>query len=151
MNSPTRSTYLRIQTRAKVAERETQLDALEAKIGELRADFAAEGQKKVVALRLFMESRHSQILVIQEQMTDHSNAFATERQEAEAVLPGIAIANLMYCRKYPCSLRRTERWCLFADARAIMAMRAVNCPGSSGLNHGHSVSFSRNNQYEDSL
>ena len=74
------------QTRAKMAERQTRIEDLEAKIGHLRAEFTAESQEKVAALRPIMESLHSKILIIQRQMADLWNEFSAERQEAEAAL-----------------------------------------------------------------
>jgi len=74
------------QTKDEVAKREVQIEALNAKIRDLRAKLDAESHEKVAELRPIMDYLHDQILVIQKQMADAWNAFTTERQQAEAVV-----------------------------------------------------------------
>ena len=69
-----------------MAERQAQIDVLEAKIRDERAAFDAESQEKVAKLRPIMDYLHGQILAIQKQMTDHWNAFSAERQKAEVAV-----------------------------------------------------------------
>ena len=84
MNNPTRFTYLQTRKRTR-REPKWQIDALEAKIADLRADFTTESQEKVAALRPIMVSLHRKILVIQKQLADLWNAHSAERPEAEGV------------------------------------------------------------------
>jgi hypothetical protein len=76
------------QTRAKVAERQAQVEFLEAKVREERAVFEAESQEKVAHLRPIMDFFQSQILSIQRQMADEWNKFPAERQKVEAAVMG---------------------------------------------------------------
>lgn len=74
------------QTRAKVAEREAQINTLEMKIRDLRTTFEAESQEKSAALQPIMDHLHSQRLSIQKEIVDHWNAFSAERHEARAAV-----------------------------------------------------------------
>ena len=66
----------KILARAKVAERQAQIDDLEMKTRDLRANFEVESQK--------LATIDSQILVIQKEMVDRFKALEAERQKAEA-------------------------------------------------------------------
>jgi len=74
----------KIQTRAKVAERQAQINVFE--IRDLRANVEAESPEKLAPLQSIMDHFDSQILVIQKEMADHWNAFSAERQKAEAAV-----------------------------------------------------------------
>jgi len=76
----------KVQTRAKVAERQAQINGFEMIIRDLRANFEAESQEKLAPLQSIMDHFDSQILVIQKEMADHWNAFSAERQKAEAAV-----------------------------------------------------------------
>ena len=74
------------QTRAKVAEREIQINVLEMKIGDLKATFEAESQEKLAVLQPIMGHLYSQILAIQGELVNRWNAFSAERQGARAAV-----------------------------------------------------------------
>ena len=74
------------QTRAKVAERDAQINALEMKIRDLRTTFEGESQKKSAALQPLMDHLYGQRLNIQKEIVDHWNAFSAEHHEARAVM-----------------------------------------------------------------
>ena len=73
----------RNHTRAIVAEREAQINTLEAKIRDLRATFEKEDQERADALQPIMGHMHSQILAIQKERNDRWTAFLAEPLEAE--------------------------------------------------------------------
>jgi len=72
------------QTRAKVAERQAQINVFE--IRDLRANFEAESQEKLAPLQSIMDHVNGRILAIQNEIVDHWNVFSAERQKAEAVV-----------------------------------------------------------------
>ena len=74
----------RNHTRAIVAERESRINALKAKIRDLRAAFETENQEKSDALQPMMDHMDSQILAIQNEMKSRWTAFLTEPLEAGA-------------------------------------------------------------------
>jgi hypothetical protein len=74
------------QTRAKVAEREAQINALEITIRDLKATFETESQRKLAAFQSIMGNLCSQSLAIQEKIVKCWNAFSADRQEAEAAV-----------------------------------------------------------------
>lgn len=76
----------KIQTRARVAEREAQINALEMKIRDLKATFDEESQEKHAALQTKLGSLYAQSLSIEEKIARCWNAFAAERQEARAAV-----------------------------------------------------------------
>ncbi len=59
-----------VRARARIAEREVQIKALEVKIGDLKASFEAESQEKYAAIKDHFNSR---ILVIQNEIADRLN------------------------------------------------------------------------------
>ena len=73
-------------TRAKIAEREVQIQALEMKISYLLGPFAAEGQEKFPRLQPIMGHLNSRILSVQKGIADRLNVFLAEREEAEAAV-----------------------------------------------------------------
>ena len=74
------------QTRAKVAEREAQINALEMKIGDLRTTFEAEDQEKFAALQSIIGHIYTRNLNIQKEIVHHWNTCLAERQEARAAV-----------------------------------------------------------------
>jgi len=74
------------QIRVKVAEREIQINGLEATMKHLKATVEADGREKDAALQPLIEYLYSQILAIQKEIADRVNAFAAERQKAEAAV-----------------------------------------------------------------
>ena len=86
------------QTRAKVAEREAQINALEIKIRDLRTTFEAESQEKSATVQPIMDHLYGQLFNIQKEIVDHWNAFSVERHEARAVITAkVADLELQIC------------------------------------------------------
>ena len=74
----------KLQTRAKLSERQAQIKRFEMMIKDLRANFEAESQEKLAPLQSIVDHFDSQILVIQKELVNHWNVFSAERQKAEA-------------------------------------------------------------------
>ncbi len=71
-----------VQTRAKIAEREVQIQALEWYLG------GAESQEKFARLQPIMDRLNTRIIDIRKEIADRLDAFSAERQEAEAAVKG---------------------------------------------------------------
>ena len=72
LRRPSESTHIptdseQIRTRARIAEREVQINALEMKIRDLKATFEAESQEKYAAIMRHFSSR---ILAVQKETAD---------------------------------------------------------------------------------
>ena len=76
----------RAQTRAKIAAREVQIQALEMSISSLGGTFGAESQEKLARLQPIIEDLNSRILATQKEIANILDAFSAEHQEAEAAV-----------------------------------------------------------------
>ena len=74
-----------IQTRARIAEREVQIQALECALG---GTFEAQSQDKCARLQPIMDGLNSRIIGIRKDIADRLDAFSAERQAAEAAVKG---------------------------------------------------------------
>jgi len=119
----------RVQTRAKIAAREVQIQALEMNISYLGSTFGAESQEKFARLQPTIDYLNNQILGIQKEIADILNAFSAERQEAEAAV-NAQLAEL----EARAHILKQEN---FRDASVLIKHRAADFPTfpSPGLHH----------------
>ena len=82
-----------VQIRAKVADREVQIDAVAKFIKHLRDTYEADGREKDAALQPLIEYLYIQTISIQKEIADRLNAFSAEREKAEAAVSA-EVANL---------------------------------------------------------